>query len=204
MFLEDFIITFGYLGIFLLILGLNVVPFFMPPTWIVLATIYFLYPQLFTPLLLALVGAFASTIGRAALARLGTAGRGLMSERRQKSMETVGKALRSKRYGGFILTFLYALTPLPSNAYFLTMGTMKLHHYSIYVGFWIGRLISYAVTVSLATVAFSSLTSVLENEIQAILLIDGLAILSMAIFTFIDWETLIRDRRVSFIKPRIW
>jgi hypothetical protein len=31
MLLEEFIITFGYLGVSLLVLGLNAVPFFIPP-----------------------------------------------------------------------------------------------------------------------------------------------------------------------------
>jgi hypothetical protein len=168
MVLDEFIVTFGYLGVFLLVFGLNVVPFFMPPTWIVLSTLFFLFPQQFNPLLLALVGAFASTFGRVVLCRIGVASRRLIGENRKKSMDRVGQALRSKRYGGFVLTFLYALSPLPSNAYFITMGTMRCFFFSIFLGFWLGRLISYAVTINVAGVAFSSLAGVLASQIQAV------------------------------------
>ena len=204
MILEAFLTTFGYFGIFLLVFVMNTVPFFMPPTWIVLSTIYFLFPQQFNPLLLALTGAFASTLGRVILCRIGAASRRLMSENRKKSMDRAGQALRSKKYGGLILTFFYALTPLPSNALFLIMGTMRCHFFTIFLGFWLGRLISYEVTITAAGVAYSSLASVLASQIQAVVLVDCLAILSMIIFAFIDWEKLIQERRVAFIKPKLW
>jgi uncharacterized membrane protein YdjX (TVP38/TMEM64 family) len=203
MLLEEFIATFGYLGVFLLVLGLNVVPFFMPPTWIVLSTLFFLFPQQFNPFVLALVGAFASTFGRVILCRIGVASRGLMGENRKRSMDRAGQALRSKKYGGFILTFLYAVSPLPSNAYFFIMGTMRCHFFTIFLGFWLGRLISYSVTVHVAGIAFSSLSGVLASQIQAVVLVDVLAILAMIVFAFIDWEKLIQERRVGFIKPRL-
>lgn len=203
MLLEEFIVTFGYLGVFLLVLGLNVVPFFMPPTWIVLSTLFFLFPQQFNPLLLALVGAFASTFGRVILSRIGAASRRLMGENRKRSMDRAGQALRSKKYGGFVLTFLYALTPLPSNAYFITMGTMRCHFFTIFLGFWLGRLISYVVTVHVAGVAFSSLSGVLASQMQAMVLLDVLAILGMVVFAFVDWEKLIQERRIAFIKPKL-
>jgi hypothetical protein len=201
--LEEFIVTFGYLGVFLLVLGINVVPFFMPPTWIVLSTFVFLFPEHFNPFLLALVGAFASTFGRVVLCRIGVASRRWMGEDRKRSMDRAGQALRSKKYGGFLLTFLYALSPLPSNAYFITMGTMQCHFFTIFLGFWLGRLISYSVSVNVANVAFSSLSNVLASQIQAVILVDALAILALIVFTFIDWEKLIQERRISFIKPKL-
>jgi len=68
MVLEAFVETFGYFGIFFLVFVLNVIPFFMPPTWIVLSTLYFLFPQQSHPVLLALTGAFASTLGESSCA----------------------------------------------------------------------------------------------------------------------------------------
>lgn len=118
-------------------------------------------------------------------------------------MDTAGQALRSKKYGGFVLTFLYALSPLPSNAYFITMGTMQCSLFTIFLGFWLGRLISYSVTVHATNAALSSLSSVLTNQFQAVIFVDALAILSMVIFAFVDWEKLIQERHVAFIKPKL-
>jgi hypothetical protein len=204
MVLETFIVTFGYTGVFLLIFVMNVIPFFMPPTWIVLSTLYFLFPQHFNPILLAFTGAFASTFGRVILSRIGVASRGLMGEERKRSMDRAGKALRSKKYGGFLLSFLFALSPLPSNVYFLTIGTMKCHYFSVFLGFWLGRLIIYGVTINIAHIAFNSLAEVLASQIQAVIIVDSLGIISMIIFAFIDWEKLIQERRIVFIKPRFF
>jgi hypothetical protein len=33
-------------------------------------------------------------------------------------------------------------------------------------------------------------------------LVDSLAIVAMIIFAFIDWEKLIQERHIGFIKPR--
>jgi membrane protein DedA with SNARE-associated domain len=203
MLLEGFILTFSYLGVFLLVLCLNMVPFFMPPTWIVLSTLFFIFPQQFNPFLLALVGAFSSTFGRVVLCRIGVASRRLMGDNRKRNMDKAGETLRSKKYGGFILTFLYALTPLPSNAYFITMGTMQCHFFTIFLGFWLGRLISYSITVHIANAAYSSLSGVLESQIRAVILVDALAILAMIVFAFINWEKLIQERRNAFIKPKL-
>jgi uncharacterized membrane protein YdjX (TVP38/TMEM64 family) len=204
MILESFIVTFGYVGIFLLVFVLNVIPFFMPPTWIVLSTIYFLFPQQFNLILLAFTGAFASTFGRVFLSRIGMASRSLMRDERKRSMDRAGQALKSKKYGGFLLSFFFALSPLPSNVYFLTMGTMKCRYFSIFLGFWLGRLISYGVTIGVANVAFHSLAEVLASQMQAVVIVDSLGIISMIIFAFIDWEVLIQERRITFIKPKFF
>lgn len=204
MILETFILTFGYASVFFLVFVMNVIPFFMPPTWMILSTLYFLFPQQFDPILLAITGAFASTFGRVVLCRIGVVSRGLMSEERKRSMDRAGKALRSKKYSGFLLSFLFALSPLPSNVYFLTIGTMKCYYFSVFLGFWLGRLISYGVTINIAHIAFNSLAEVLASQIQAVIIVNSLGIISMIIFTFIDWEKLIQERRIVFIKPRFF
>jgi hypothetical protein len=204
MVLETFIVTFGYASVFLLIFVINVIPFFMPPTWIVLSTLYFLFSQHFDPILLAFTGAFASTLGRVILCRIGVASRRLMGKERKRSMDRAGQALRSKKYGGFLLSFLFALSPLPSNFYFLTIGTMRCHYFSVFLGFWLGRLITYSVTINIAHVAFHSLAKVFASQIQAVILVNSLGIISMIIFTFIDWEKLIQERRIVLIKPKFF
>jgi membrane protein YqaA with SNARE-associated domain len=183
---------------------MNIVPVLMPPTWIVLSTLYFLFPQQFSLIPLVVLGAFASTLGRVILCRIGTVSRRIMSDERRRSMDTAGKALKSTKYGGFVMTFLYALSPLPSNAYFLTMGTMKCHFFSIFLGFWLGRLVSYSITTAAANTVFNSLGAVFTNQIFAVALLDFLALAVMIVFLFIDWEKLFHERRLVFIRPRLF
>ncbi len=118
-------------------------------------------------------------------------------------MDWVGRSLRSRRYGGFLLSFIFALGPLPSNIYFLAVGMMKCQYFSVFFGFWLGRLISYWVMINVMRVTFRSLMDALTSQIGAVVLIDSLGILSMVVFAFIDWEKLIRERRLVLIKPKI-
>jgi hypothetical protein len=125
-----------------------------------------------------------------------------MREERKRGMDQAGKALRSKKYGGFLLSFLFALSPLPTNVYFLTIGTMKCRYFSVFLGFWLGRLITYSVTINIAHVAFNSLAEVLASQIQAVVIVNSLGIISIIIFAFIDWEKMIQERHIVFIKPK--
>jgi hypothetical protein len=152
--------------------------------------------------LFPLSSAVQPTFGRVILCRIGVASRGLIKEERKRSMDRAGQALKSKKYGGFLLSFLYALSPLPSNVFFLTMGTMRCHFFSIFLGFWLGRLISYGITISIAHIAFHSLAEALASQIQAVIIVNSLGIISMIIFSFIDWEKLIQERHIVFIKPK--
>ena len=55
--------------LFLVVFGLNLVPAFAPPTWMVFSYIGFRYVAV-NVTLLALVGALAATLGRMALAKM--------------------------------------------------------------------------------------------------------------------------------------
>jgi hypothetical protein len=199
MFLDIFWTT--YIGLFLLIFAINIVPFMMPPTWLVLSTVYFLFPHQFSFLLLVVMGALASTLGRVVLSHVGTLSRRLMGNERKQSLNTAGEALKSRKYNGFLLTFVFALTPLHSNSYFLTLGTMNCNTFSVYFGFWSGRLISYSITTLAATTVLTSLASVFTTQLQVVILVDLLGLLSMVVFIFIDWNVLLKEKRVKFIKP---
>ena len=55
--------------VFLFVYGLNLIPAFAPPTWMVFSYLGFRYPGV-ESVTLALVGALAATLGRITLARL--------------------------------------------------------------------------------------------------------------------------------------
>jgi hypothetical protein len=202
--LAAFFAIFGYVNVFLLVFLINVIPAFMPPTWLVLSTLYFLFPQYLNPILLVITGAFAATLGRVVLARMGFASRRVMGDDRKRSMDEIGHILRSKKYGGFLLSFLFALSPLPSNFYFLILGIIDCQFFSIFLGFLLGRLISYWIIINITHVVFRSLAEIFSSQIQTIIIVNLLGIISMIIFAIIDWEKLIREKRLTFIKPKLF
>ena len=142
--LIESLIEFSYAGILFLLIGLNTAPLLMPPTWIVLSSFYALDPML-DPLSLALVGATGATIGRFFLKYLSKFFRGLVGKEQKSNLDAIGEFLNRKRFGYIITSFLFAATPLPSNMLFVAYGMMRAKSIGLYVGFWVGRVLSYYI-----------------------------------------------------------
>lgn len=200
--IEVLIENASYYGIFVIIFGINVIPLLMPPSWIVLSSIYAAYPSL-NPLYLALIGATASTLGRIVLMLLSSKTRNLMGEKRKQSLDAIGKYLNGKKYAYFIVSFIFALGPLPSNMLFIGYGIIKAKTAGMFIGFWIGRAISYSVLISISSAAFKPFIENFSNHIFGVLALDVIGIFSVIAFATVDWEMLIIKRRVVFIKPHI-
>ena len=137
---------FSYFGIFLILIGVNASPILMPPSWIVLTSFYLLDPTL-NIVLLAVVGATGATIGRFFLKRISGLFRKFVGEEQKSNLDMIGSYLNKKKHGYLIASFLFGATPLPSNILFITYGLMRAKSVGIYVGFWIGRTISYIVMI---------------------------------------------------------
>jgi membrane protein YqaA with SNARE-associated domain len=180
-----------------------VIPAFVPPTWTVLSLIYVMLPKYFSPLQLALVGCIASTLGRLVLSYIGTASRGVMGEARRESLDDVRRKIESRKWGGFLISLAVALSPLPSNAYFIAIGVMKYQVISVFLGFMLGRFFSYWVTISFAKVAARSFRGLLHSELYSIVIINLIALASVIVFALIDWQKLIEKRKIGFLRPKI-
>lgn len=199
--LEELIERWSYWAILVLAFGLNVAPILMPPTWMVLTSLYVAYPSL-SPLYLSLVGTTGSTCGRFVLSYIGSAGRRFISEERKSSLDALNRYLRNRRYVYFLFSFIFALGPFPSSMLFIAYGIVNARTFGIFFGFWLGRLISYYVTITVSSVVYKSFGDLLSNQLYAIVLLDLLGLLSVIVFASIDWDKLIRARRFKFIRPR--
>lgn len=198
--LEDFIGSWSYWGIFAVLFGMNVSPILMPPSWLVLASFYVAYPS-FDPLYLSLIGATGATAGRFLLTYIGSAGRRFIGEQRKTSLDAIRNYLKDKKYGYFLVSFLFAIGPLPSNILFITYGIIKARTIGMFAGFWLGRVIAYFVMISVSTVVFRPFIDIFTNELYGIIFVDVLGILSIIIFASVDWQKLIVERKLVFIRP---
>ena len=120
----EFFGEFSYLGIFLVLIGVNAAPILMPPSWIVLTSFYLLDPNL-NILFLAMVGATGATIGRFILKKMSGLFRKFIAEEQKSNLDIIGDYLNQKKYGYLVASFLFGATPLPSNMLFITYGLMR-------------------------------------------------------------------------------
>lgn len=194
---------FSYFGVFFLLIGINTVPILMIPTWMVLASFYALDTS-FDPLALALVGATGATIGRVFLKRYSSFFRRFIGREQQSNLDVIGNFLNKKKFGYILTSFVFAATPLPDNFLFVTYGLIKAKSFGLYLGFWLGRVISYYIMISVSNVVLMPFLQLFENEYIGILLADVVGIASVIFFTCINWNLLITQRKFKLIKPKIW
>ena len=194
---------YSYFGIFLILIGINASPILMPPSWIILTSFYLLDPTL-NVILLAVVGATGATIGRFFLKKISGYFRRFVAEEQKSNLDIIGNYLNNKKYGYVIASFLFGATPLPSNMLFITYGLMRAKSIGIYIGFWFGRIISYIVMIYFGNAVLAPFLEIFEDRLTGILLIDGVGIGVIVIFASINWTILITQRKIKFVKPKLW
>jgi len=199
----DIIVEYSYFGIFLLLIGINAAPILMPPTWIVLSSFFALDSSL-DPLLLALVGATGATIGRLILKNLSGFFRRFVGKEQKSNLDAIGNFLNRKKFGYVLTSFLFAATPLPSNMLFVAYGMMRAKSIGLYFGFWLGRVLSYYIMITVSSVVLAPFLELFEDKIIGILLADVVGIGVVVVFTCISWQTLLLERKLRFVRPKLW
>jgi hypothetical protein len=123
---------------FAVIFVINLVPAFMPSSWMVMA---FFYIQFDLPLLVLTVGgAIVSGFGRYALARESTWVKDRFMRDKTQDLDELGAWLETR--GRFIApsVFGYSLLPLPTNNLFVAAGLAEVNMRWVLLGFWCARI----------------------------------------------------------------
>ena len=201
--LFESIAEYSYAGIFLLLIGVNAAPLLMPPTWIILSS-FFVLDQSFDPIVLSLVGATGATIGRFLLKIVSGYFRTVVGNQQKTNLDSIGNFLNRKKFGYIISSFLFAATPLPSNMLFIAYGLMRAKSFGLYLGFWLGRVISYYIMISISKIVLTPFIELFEDRYIGILVADVLGISVVIFFTCIDWNLLLISRKFKLVKPRLW
>jgi membrane protein YqaA with SNARE-associated domain len=194
---------YTYPFVFFIIFVISVIPILTPPTWIVIVSAYSLNDQL-NPILLSMIGASAAIAGRLILLQLSTVGRKAINDHRKNSLDRFRKYLEKKRYGYLIGTLLFALLPLPSNMLFISYGLMKAKSIGIVVGFWLGRFLAYFIMINLSQYFFNYFKDILNADTPSLIFIDIVGVLMTLLMLLIDWNTLLSDHKLVFIRPKIF
>jgi membrane protein YqaA with SNARE-associated domain len=147
-----------YLVLFAIVFGVNLLPAFGPPTWAVL--VFTRLHWHLNPFALVLLGALAAISGRYLLARGARHFKGRMPARMKDNLEAARTLIERKRLGAIALFGLFVVSPLPSAQLFLAAGLLDLPLEPLTLAFFLGRLVSYSIYVSVATLADKQLGNV--------------------------------------------
>lgn len=185
-----------YLIFFAIVLGVNLMPAFGPPTWSIIA-LYALNGDLGIPALVV-TGALAAACGRFLLGHATRLfGVRFLSARAQGNLAAAREAVENRRRSAVIGLGLFALSPLPSAQLFEAAGLAGMRLLPFTFAFFAGRIVSYAIyaytahgirSTSLGGMIREELTSPLGIAVQAAML-GGIVLL-----TRIDWGKWLASR----------
>ena len=180
------------LAAFALIFVINMVPAFMPATWMVMA---FFYIQFDLPLLpLTVIGAFVAGLGRIVLAKGSRwVKRGYMHDKKQ-DLDSLGACLDERRNAVSWTVFVYSLTPLPTNNLFIAAGMAEVNLAWVLVGYWSARAIADTFWVWTTDQVFESLGDIFGGVYSDWFGIGFqlLGITSIALLYFLPWAKWLR------------
>lgn len=176
-----------------LVFAINVVPAFMPSSWMVLA---FFYIQFDLPLLpLTIGGAIVSGFGRLVLARASTwvKNRTLQGERHE-DLDELGRFLDDRRQYVGPAVFAYALGPFPTNNLFIAAGMAEVNLWWVLAGFWSARILADTFWVWTTDKVFDSLGSVFEGAFGSwtAIALQTLGVISVVLLYKLPWARWLR------------
>jgi hypothetical protein len=137
---------------------INMMPAFMPSSWMVMA---FFYIQFDLPLLpLTLGGAFVSGLGRIVLAKSNTIFKRRFMRGQEEDLDELGTYLNERGRQVSVFVFLYSLTPLPTNNLWVAAGLAEVNLVYVLAGFWTARAVADTFFVWTTDRVFNSLEDV--------------------------------------------
>jgi membrane protein YqaA with SNARE-associated domain len=186
--MDQFVIQFGYLGVFFIsFIGTMSIIVPIPYTLVIL---WLSMSGSMNPLLLTIAGGIGSGIGEFSGYALGYYGRTMISKKRQRKMNYMVKILN--RYGSIVI-FLFALTPLPDDLLFIPLGILRYSFIKAFIPCFLGKLLMCGILAyggqlyyDVLRIVFGEMTwemELLTSIITAVVLV----LILVALFK-IDWE----------------
>ena len=189
--------------LFGVVLLINLMPAFAPPTWMAMSWVGFNVPE-GNPVVFAIVAAGAATLGRlilATFARSLVRGR-LMRESDRQNIDVARAWLEKHKKMTVGAFFLYALSPFPSNYLFIAYGLSGLPLKVIGAAFFIGRTVSYAVWAHLGRFVSAHIDPETQFEggyLGGYFVVTQLVLLGLVyILMKLDWKMLLEQRKLAW------
>jgi membrane protein YqaA with SNARE-associated domain len=183
-----------YLTLFLVVLGINLLPAFGPPTWAVL--VFARIHWHLSPVALVVIGGIGAMLGRYLLARGALRFRGHLKPQRRENLTAVSNALLKRRSSAMASLGVFAISPLPSAQLFVAAGLLELDLIPLTLAFFVGRLVSYSIYIAVATVAEHQLGSVLAHLLGSpwSITLQVVLLAAVAVLPFINWKGVLERR----------
>ncbi len=153
-----------YLVLVSVVYLVNVLPAFMPPTWMLL--VFFALRQNLYTLPVIVLGAIAATLGRITLMYLAGHFGKLLPAWMQTNYKGLGELLKKRTSLTIPVVLAIAFSPIPSNQLFVVAGLSDMNKKLVAGSFLLGRMISYSFWVLSAKTVNNRLEDLFEGYLD--------------------------------------
>jgi len=177
-----------YLVMAAVVMGLNLLPAFAPPTWIVV--VWFTLVWDLEPLILVPVAAVSAGLGRYGLAAATRLLRHRMSPERVASLGAASDYLTGDRRRAAAGVGMFFVAPLPSNQLFEAAGLLAVPLRPLVAAFVAGRLITFSIYSGAASLAEDSLQDALVDAALSPwgVAVQVVMIVVLVLLARVDWR----------------
>jgi hypothetical protein len=189
-----------YLAVFFSALAVDLIPVFSPPAWVLM--VFFLVKFHLHPWPVLVFGVVGSTLGRYIFSLyVPLIADQLIKRQKRLDLEFVGNQLGQTLWKSWLFVFIYTLTPLSTSALFTAAALAKVKALRTVPPFFFGKFISDAVMVFTGSYT-------MQNLLGSTLSVKGIGVIAICLvsvggFLFLDWRTLLQQKKVKF-DFKIW
>lgn len=192
-----------YLYVFLASAAVDIVPLPLPPAFVVMVFLQIRFQLEVWPVII--IGVAGSVLGRYILTLyIPKIAHHIFKPDKNEDVQYLGKKLKEKGWKSQLAILSYSLLPLPTTPLFIAGGMANLRPIYIIPAFIVGKFTSDALAVFMGKFAAEHANEV-WNGVVSWQSITGLifGLLLVAAFLFIDWRSLLREKRLRF-NLKIW
>ena len=186
-----------YLLVFMGSMLVDIVPFPLPPAFMIMIFFQILYDLNLWAVIV--IGVAGSILGRYVLTLyIPKLSDKIFKRAKNEDVEFLGNKIRTKGWKGQLVILVYSLMPLPSTPLFIAGGMAKMKPYLIIPAFTIGKLISDMLAVLMGKYAAENATDFVHGLVSW-KGITGVVVGLLLIFAllFIDWRTLLMQKKLT-------
>lgn len=174
---EDLLATYGYLGVFVISLAVNLLPFTSPSNMILAGAITFLFPVM-NPLFVGLAVAIAASIAKTAHYYVAS----------YLGSKTGSKAEKLRSYGGYLgrwgalAAFVAAASPIPDDPIVIPLGMAQYSPVKFFIAYLTGKALVSVGGAYLGRQSALSLQTILpSNEYIIVTAVASILIASILV-----------------------
>ncbi len=192
-----------YVLVFICSMAVDIVPFPLPPAFTVMVLLQIVFKlNIWAVVVIGVVGSVA---GRYILTLYIPEISGkLFKASKNEDVQYLGEKLKAKGWKSHAVILVYSLLPLPTTPLFIAGGMAKMKPYYIIPAFFVGKFISDTLAVFMGKYAAENTENLLHGMVNWKSIVGlALGILLIAALLFIDWRTLLQQKRLK-LKFKIW